>query len=718
MAEERHALLKVAVKMGRAGKNDEAAVLLQEAIDLSHDAKDEVYEEAKENLLVIVNRLFQPIQSFAHLGNGNYTRFLEDSIRALSPHTVYDIGGGNCACVGSLMAIEAGAKKVFVYETLKIRSKVVQKLIDKNGFNERIKIVNTNILDQRHPVELQRLHPPDTLLMDITGSFGQDILNGDLLPSLIHMQRNGFLNEKVNVFPKSISLWFSFVESTSIAEMEEVRQQVEGFDLSCFNAFSRSTRSINLKTIPHRLLSSPQKAFTIDLNAIARGKSSCLGQACTRVVDLEGAGVVHGLVYWYEVEGYGSSFNLGPAEDQWTWQMLWLYALGAEYIESVKGRRIEISLNIDADGLLGMSLKTCVDPIFVSGYGFYSPTVTNANTSDAVEDEEEEELDSDGNHEVDPFTLCEGIPLYHFSMINDLHRASAYHIAIQRAVSAVRDRKASVTVLDVGCGSGLLSMMAARAGSDMVYGCDKAPGMADCARRVVKENGLQDFVKIIPKLSTTMMVGSGDSDDMSGKADIFVSETFGDDPFSESFLPTLQHARENLLVDEAVVVPRGIRVYALGIQSEEILHLNKLDSSHLGGLDIQDWDIFSRSRWSCRLLDHSFVALTEPFEAFVMDWSDPSKPMQLKRCETRNSDAVNSGDLHAFVVWYNLEMIEGCPDISTDCHSSAMTGRHWRQAVYFMKDPIRVTKGDRISVTVSLNRDRLFFKIASLSEPQ
>ncbi|EKX48284.1 hypothetical protein GUITHDRAFT_68878 [Guillardia theta CCMP2712] len=328
--------------------------------------------------------------------------------------------------------------------------------------------------------------------------------------------------------------------------------------------------------------------------------------------------------------------------------------------------------------------------------------------TDAVE--KEDEVSCEENNDIDPFTLCEGIPLYHFSMINDLHRAKAYHIAIQQAVSAVREKKESVSVLDVGCGSGLLSMMAARAGSKRVYGCDKAPGMADCARGVVAANSLQGSVKIIPKLSTLISVGDNEANDMLDKADIFVSETFGDDPFSESFLPSLQHAREHLLNDGAIVVPRGICVYARAIESEEILNLNSLPSTQFSGLDITDWNIFSRARWSCRLLDHSFVALTESFQAFEMHWDDDAQPIELKQCVHRDLCAINTGKLHAFVVWYTLDMFQGCPEISTDCNSSAMTGRHWRQAVYFMHEPKHVVKGERLSVSVSLHRDRLFFK--------
>ena len=46
--------------------------------------------------------------------------------------------------------------------------------------------------------------------------------------------------------------------------------------------------------------------------------------------------------------------------------------------------------------------------------------VSTEHKEEGGEEEEEEE------EEADPFTQCKGIPLYHFSMINDVQRAQAF----------------------------------------------------------------------------------------------------------------------------------------------------------------------------------------------------------------------------------------------------------------------------------------------------
>ena len=59
-----------------------------------------------------------------------------------------------------------------------------------------------------------------------------------------------------------------------------------------------------------------------------------------------------------------------------------------------------------------------------------------------------------------------------------------------------RELFAGKIVLDVGCGSGILSMMAARAGAAQVIAVDNS-SVITVARRIVAENNLQDTITLI-----------------------------------------------------------------------------------------------------------------------------------------------------------------------------------------------------------------------------
>lgn len=55
-------------------------------------------------------------------------------------------------------------------------------------------------------------------------------------------------------------------------------------------------------------------------------------------------------------------------------------------------------------------------------------------------------------------------------------------------------------VLDIGTGSGLLAMMAARAGAARVIACEMNAAVAETARRIIAANGLADRMRCMPAI--------------------------------------------------------------------------------------------------------------------------------------------------------------------------------------------------------------------------
>ena len=60
------------------------------------------------------------------------------------------------------------------------------------------------------------------------------------------------------------------------------------------------------------------------------------------------------------------------------------------------------------------------------------------------------------------------LPRWHFPMLNDVDRNRSYEAGIEAAIREGGGK----TVLDLGAGTGLLSLMAARAGAERVYACE------------------------------------------------------------------------------------------------------------------------------------------------------------------------------------------------------------------------------------------------------
>lgn len=140
--------------------------------------------------------------------------------------------------------------------------------------------------------------------------------------------------------------------------------------------------------------------------------------------------------------------------------------------------------------------------------------------------------------------LRHGVPGFHLEMLHDADRNSAYHRAIQiHAPGKI--------VLDIGTGSGLLAMMAARAGAKRVIACEANPMLADRAKAVIIANGLADRITVFDRHSSKLDRKA----DLDGGADLVVSELFSTDLLYEDVLKSLSHARQYLATPKAKFLP-------------------------------------------------------------------------------------------------------------------------------------------------------------------
>ncbi|GAX85622.1 hypothetical protein CEUSTIGMA_g13037.t1 [Chlamydomonas eustigma] len=105
------------------------------------------------------------------------------------------------------------------------------------------------------------------------------------------------------------------------------------------------------------------------------------------------------------------------------------------------------------------------------------------------------------------------LPRHHFAMAADTVRLEAYNKALKKAVQLIKTgatasatpksdaipalSHTSVQALDLGCGTGVLAMLAARAGADHVVAVEAHPTLCDIARRNVAMNGLSRKVRLV-----------------------------------------------------------------------------------------------------------------------------------------------------------------------------------------------------------------------------
>jgi protein arginine N-methyltransferase 3 len=140
----------------------------------------------------------------------------------------------------------------------------------------------------------------------------------------------------------------------------------------------------------------------------------------------------------------------------------------------------------------------------------------------------------------------------HEIMLKDAIRTGSYRDFILES-SAFKGK----VVLDVGCGSGILSMFAARAGATHVYAVD-ASDIAGKAKLNVYDNGLQDKITVIQgKIEDVQLPVE--------KVDVIVSEWMGYALLYESMLDSILVARRRFLAEGGLIVPSQCTLLLAGL---------------------------------------------------------------------------------------------------------------------------------------------------------
>lgn len=135
---------------------------------------------------------------------------------------------------------------------------------------------------------------------------------------------------------------------------------------------------------------------------------------------------------------------------------------------------------------------------------------------------------------------------WHAAMLQDEMRVDWF----ARAVAALV--RPGDVALDLGCGTGLLAMLAARAGARHVYAVEQSQ-IVEVARELVAANGLDDRVTIVPGLSFDL--------DLPERAGVVISETLGAWGIDEGIAAIMADARERLAKPDARFIPDGVTMW-------------------------------------------------------------------------------------------------------------------------------------------------------------
>ena len=252
--------------------------------------------------------------------------------------------------------------------------------------------------------------------------------------------------------------------------------------------------------------------------------------------------------------------------------------------------------------------------------------------------------------------LRHGVPGFHVRMLRDGRRNAAYRAAIERFAPG---RK----VLDIGTGSGLLAMMAARAGAAQVYACEENAMLAAAARKVIAANGLADRITVFDR-------HSGKLDrlrDLDGGVDMVVSEVFSDCLVGEGVLESLAHARAELATPGALFLPETASVMVALAQFAPLVYTAGI----VEGLDLSGFAPHLTPRSHVYADDPALHLRSDPEPILHFDFGTGDPP---SNGESRCTLTSNGGQVSGIAQWLHLRFAD---DITYENRPGSGTDLHW-----------------------------------------
>ena len=253
-------------------------------------------------------------------------------------------------------------------------------------------------------------------------------------------------------------------------------------------------------------------------------------------------------------------------------------------------------------------------------------------------------------------------------------------------------------VLDIGAGSGLLSMMAARAGADTVVAVEQSSHMCEVADKTIATNGLaskclvlqRDARRMFATTSEGLRAGrkpDGEAPELERKADILVFEVFDSGLIGEGALHLTVLAKHRLLLPDARIIPASARVFCQPIEYRV---------AQCCGIDVQRLNQYNwRADYEGVNLDMArgqWTALADPVQVFQFDFSN-FEANSMPAIASFEALVTQPGVLNAVCLWFELQLDEH--EVLTT--SPDGKGCTWQNAVYFV-DELRVTPGDHLCI--------------------
>ena len=268
----------------------------------------------------------------------------------------------------------------------------------------------------------------------------------------------------------------------------------------------------------------------------------------------------------------------------------------------------------------------------------------------------------------------------HRQYLSDRNRIDAYARAVAELV------KPGSVVVDLGAGTGIMGLLACRAGAGRVY-CIEQTSLIGLTREIFWANGYADRVSFIKDESTHLSLPE--------KADVVIADQIGRFGFDAGIFEYFSDARARFLKPDGVLSPSRIDLMVAPVENDELWQQIDFWNQRPAGLDFRPArKIAVNTGYPTKLQPQHLLASARVLATLATD----DCPSSISGVEV-SIDIERAGILHGIGGWFSAQL---SPHV-TMSNGPLEPKRIGRRNVYFPIDrPVPVEAGDRVRMTMTI----------------
>lgn len=263
-----------------------------------------------------------------------------------------------------------------------------------------------------------------------------------------------------------------------------------------------------------------------------------------------------------------------------------------------------------------------------------------------------------GREYATPFSM-----LHAAMLLGQKTRLAKFDKAIRQIVKPIDH------VVDIGTGSGVLAIMAAKAGARKVTGIDINQESIEYAKQAAVLNGVEDKIEFVEKHVLDFIPDE--------RADVVICEMLSSILLIEQQVPASYHAVENILKPDGVIIPQNATIFIVPVKSPVMVDRFSFEQLQFPRV-VQTVMSDSTKDLADLMILHEFD-LTKPTSDYSID-------------KTFQFSIINNGVIQGLVGLFESQLYE---DIKLNMEDG------WKQLFIPLQEPVRVTTGDKFSIRVA-----------------